>query len=79
MDEDTIRRIVREEIRTALEVLSAEATDLPSYDSDHIEDVAAHVVARAADYAVSTLKHAPDCAKRSQRGWARCSCETGDY
>ncbi|WP_328967927.1 hypothetical protein [Streptomyces sp. NBC_00239] len=77
--EEIVRRIVREEIRSALEVLSAEASDLPGYGTDHIEDVAAHMISRAAENAVSTLKHAPTCAKRTERGWTRCNCPTGDY
>ncbi|MER6485704.1 hypothetical protein ABT264_19375 [Streptomyces virginiae] len=79
MTEDELRRIIREEIRAALEVLSAEAAALPSYETDRIDDAAAYMIERAADGAIETLKHAPDCARRAERGWRLCDCgKSGD-
>lgn len=73
MDEAAIRRIIREEIRTALEVLSSTAYGLDGYETDHIERVAYGAVQRSAEYASATLEHAPTCKQRTER-WGSCDC-----
>jgi hypothetical protein len=73
MDEESIRRIVREEIRAAFDVLAKEADALDGYDSDHIESVALSAVQRSAEYASSTMGHDPTCASRTER-WGTCNC-----
>jgi hypothetical protein len=72
MDEETIRRIVREEIRNAFGLLEGTANEFPSYESDRLDDAAAHVVERIAGDAADKLKHAPTCTYRTER-WGYCN------
>lgn len=52
-EQDTVRRIVREEITAALKVLAQAARDLDvPYETDRLERVALEAITNAADRAV---------------------------
>lgn len=58
-EQETVRRIVREEIAAAFRVLAESARGLDTYDTDHIESVALTAVAQSADSAAGSLDRTP--------------------
>ncbi|MEO3974402.1 hypothetical protein [Streptomyces sp. CAU 1734] len=75
MESETVRRVVREEIRKALNVLVSEAHSFPNYETDTLEDTAARVLERLTESALDTLKHPEDCPVRRDRSWyGSCTC-----
>lgn len=73
MDEATIRRIVREEIRAAFALLGSEAGSFPSYETDRMDDASAYVLKRVAESTAETMAHDPACASRTET-WGLCNC-----
>ena len=65
MDETRVREIIREEIRAAFQDMHEAAGRQPSYDSDHIEDVAARIVGSVAEDVADQLTHTITCKKRT--------------
>jgi hypothetical protein len=79
MTEQEIRDIVRDELQTALRTLQAEAENYPDYDSDTIEDKAAHMVGRVAERTADVLRHKSECKIRNGgRYYWDCDCGVKD-
>jgi hypothetical protein len=58
-EQETVRRIVREEIAAAFRVLADSARILDVYDTDHIESVALTAVAQSADRSATSVDRTP--------------------
>lgn len=58
-EQETVRRIVREEIAAAFRVLADSARSLDVYDTDHIESVALAAVAQSADRSATSVDRTP--------------------
>ena len=65
MEETRVREIIREEIRAAFQEMHQAADRQPSYDSDHIEDVAARIIGSVAESTADQLAHTIACEKRT--------------
>ncbi|MFE5159091.1 hypothetical protein ACFRNT_11260 [Streptomyces sp. NPDC056697] len=75
MTADEIRAIVREELREALTVLAAQADAFPGYETDTVEDTAAHMLSRVTENAAEALRHASTCKTRTgSRYYWDCDC-----
>ncbi|MFB7479504.1 hypothetical protein ACFUEM_08865 [Streptomyces anulatus] len=76
---DDIRAIVREEIQAAFKELAEQAGSFPGYETDTIEDSAAHMLHRVAEGTAEILRHAPSCKLRNGGRWSwDCDCGVKD-
>ncbi|MFJ6237995.1 hypothetical protein ACIQH0_28400 [Streptomyces griseus] len=76
---DAIRAIVRKEIQAAFKELAEQADSFPGYETDTIEDGAAHMLQRVAEGTVEILRHVPSCKLRNGGRWSwDCDCGVED-
>jgi len=74
MTPDEIRKLIREEIKAALQTLASSADRLDGYDTDHIESVALGAINRAAEQTADLSHHDPRCPDRYSRYGGGCDC-----
>lgn len=72
--EQMVRRIVREEIETALGRLALAASREDDYGTGEIESKAYHAIGRAANATVGLIKHTGPCDYLDGPSWADCTC-----
>lgn len=73
-NEDVIRRIVREELKSLLGSMAKTAEKKNGYDTGQLEGAALYAIKNVVEEEEERLPHAWDCPKRKRSWENNCSC-----
>lgn len=74
IDEETVRRIVREELTSLLKSLDKTASDSIGYETGELEGAALRAISDVMKSEVGSMPHDWKCEMRTDRWFEACTC-----